>query len=467
MLPRSRRALLLASLVSFLAACAPPPAEPIAPVATPAPSPPSPPIATAEPTSAPDPTPPAPPPPAALPALPPEDPALGKLRLRVHSPVDADNHDCMLPLIHQVTPLADGSAWVTGGCDMRLRAEGKRFVNQPAPGEKRSYRSDGHKETCQANTTFDALWAGGGKEPLVHSRYICGATSYPLGFRAIERFDGKRWSKVSTALPAGMSDDLFPDTIEGSKPEALWGLVPANLWSLLQGGKEAPLGGALYRLGPKGWEKAFRKQDVPARLQELAAGTELDHYAAMTEVGDELWLAGARLRWNGSALASRGARTWRWDGKRWTEQQPAATSLFYAISMASDGALWAASPGALWRWQNEAWSKVPLGLDPRTVIHALSAGSAADLWLLLDVHSDPGGKGDPPPVLAHHDGKRLATVVVEPAPEHPTATLASLGSAGARVWAWNIEDAWELVRPGDTAADAPVFTYARATSGKK
>ena len=56
---------------------------------------------------------------------------------------------------------------------------------------------------------------------------------------------------------------------------------------------------------------------------------------------------------------------------------------------------------------------------------------------------------------------------LEPAPEHPTAALSALGSAGARVWAWSIEDAWELVRPGDAGADAPLFTYSRATSGRK
>lgn len=471
--PRPHRALLLLSLSSLATACAPSPPEPAVPTVITATIPPPSASAAADPTIAPPPpTPiPTPAPPAApaaapaRPALPPEDPALGRLRLRLHSPADPEARECMLPLIREVAPLADGGAWITGGCNMRLLFDGKTFTNHAPARDKRTYRSDGKNQTCLANTVSDAVWARSGRESVITSRYICGSTSFTLGFRAIERFDGKRWTKLSTALPPGMNDDLFPDSIQGSKPEALWGLVPSSMLWWSQGPAEAPVRAGLYRLGPKGWDKPLRKSDVPARLQDLPAGSQIESYRAMTARGDEVWIAGGRIAWNGARMESLGAVTWHWDGSQWTEQHPAA-DVFHAISMADDGALWAASADALWRWDRGAWTKVDTGLDPSTTITSLWAGGAADVWILLKPPAAP--KAAQPTVLAHHDGTRLGRVAVEPAAQGASAHLDSLRGAGGHVWAWDTEDAWEIVRPTEAAGAAPpVFTYSSVSAARK
>ncbi len=441
-------------------ACAPAPLDPPRPIAvapTPAPVPP----ATAEPLAAPaldaglDAAPPIAAKPAGPPALPPEDPSIGRFRLRARTSIDGASHDCGLPMFHQIAPLPGGAAWITGSCDIRLFFDGQKFTAHKPVNEQRPIVEEGKRKTCRANAGFWALAAQSDHDAFVAGTYTCGYTCAPIGLRDPERFDGKRWNKLPLGLPASADNDTMPTALAVTRSGAIWGLRPGDAPEERADGKARFVGGELYAFGKSGWGAPRLASPRLEQMDQAPTGVRLSSYRAIAARGEEIWLAGALVGWDGTAhrLAS---ATWRYDGAAWDEQLIADPDVF-AISASNDGELWAASHKALFHWDGKAWIKVEIGLDPRISIEQIAAGGKKDVWIVAQPPADPTIKYAPlpEPLVLSWDGARLGRAGIDGPEPGARVRIQEIKSNGAEVWVWELEAAYQLVSRGAASSASP------------
>jgi hypothetical protein len=166
-------------------------------------------------------------------------------------------------------------------------------------------------------------------------------------------------------------------------------------------------------------------------------------------------LAGVLVGWNGKARRL-GSATWRYDGAKWTEH-PIPDMDVFALSASTEGELWAASHKALFRWDGKAWAKVEIGLDPRIDIQALAAGGAKDVWIVAQPPADASIKVAPLPAtgVLRWDGARLARAAVDAPEPGAQVRVQEIRSNGDQVWIWELEAAFQLVRPVSVAQPEP------------
>src|SRR5262249_57904897 len=101
--------------------------------------------------------------------------------------------------------------------------------------------------------------------------------------------------------------------LRDTRAGAIWGLRPGYAPEERADGKDRFVGGELYAFGKSGWGAPRLASPRLERMDQAPTGVRLSIYRAIAARGEEIWLAGALVGWDGTAhrLAS---ATWRYDG---------------------------------------------------------------------------------------------------------------------------------------------------------